>query len=172
MSTVKTLYPATSSVAVAISLASLPSDSANMLVGQASSYVDNSVTQDLDHLVTGFIKLGSSPVVGQIIEVWAYAPVIVLSGGSTFPDSITGIDARKTATSANVKYSSLILVASMSTDAATGRLLYFAPVSISRLFGSLPVAWGLFVVNGSGVALDATASSHVIHYHRQQLQSV
>jgi hypothetical protein len=73
-------------------------------------------------------------------------------------------------TSLNVKYAALRPVAAMGTDATTGLVLPFAPVSIASLFGGMPAFWGLFIVNRSGVALDATGGS--LYYQRQQAQSV
>jgi hypothetical protein len=77
MSTIKTLYPATSSVALALSLASLADDNTNGIAGRASTAVDNTTNVDLDHLVSGFVKLGTSPTAGRVIEVWAYAPLSI-----------------------------------------------------------------------------------------------
>lgn len=173
MSDIKTKYPATSTVALTLSLASLADDNANMLAGRASTAVDNSSNLDLDHLVSGYVTLGSSPTASRYVEVWAYAAVSIASGTPTYPDSITGSDANKTMTSANVKYGALVQLDTLVTDATTGRVLTMKKKSIAQAFGgSLPQFWGLFIVQGSGVALNSTGGNHVWHYERVQQQAV
>lgn len=172
MASIKSNYPSTTTPALTITLASLADDNTNMLAGRASTAVDNTTNLDLDHLVSGKITLGTSPTAARTVEVWAYAYHKIASGTPTYPDSITGTDAAKTMTSMNVKYGALALVAQLLTDATTGRVLYFKPTSIALLFGSLPPYWGIFVVQGSGVALDATGGNHEIVYQRQLAQSV
>lgn len=169
-STIKQLYPSTSSVALTAAIASLASD-ATLLAGRAGTAVDNTTNLDLDHQVSGMITTGTSPTGGQI-EVWAYAPYKTASGTPTYPDSITGTDANKTITSANVKSGMLRLVASMSVDTTSNRAYYFTPVSIASLFGAMPKFWGLFVVHSTGVALNATGGNHDLQYERVQAQTV
>lgn len=168
-STIKTLYPSTSSTALTITLASLASDT-NLLAGRAGTTVDNTTNLDLDHQVSGLIAAGTSPTAGTQIEVWAYAPYKTASGVPTYPDSITGSDANKTITSANVKFGMLRQVATLTVDATTGRVYAFAPVSIAALFGGMPKFWGMFVVHNTGVALGA--SGHDFQYERVQAQTV
>lgn len=174
MADIKTKYPATDTVALVITLASLANDSTNKLAGQQSDIVDNTTNVDLDHLLTGNIRMGTSPTSGNVIEVWAFAATKVVSGTSTYPDTLTGAGtAAKTLTSANVKNAALRPVAAFTVDATTGRDFPIAPVSIAQLFGgSLPSKWGVFVINASGVALDSTSGNHWLHYHRIQGQTV
>lgn len=174
MSTLKLLYPQSSqdSVAVTISLASLTSDT-NLLAGRESTFIDNATNLDLDHLLSGAIKLGTSPTAGRVVELWAFTVLKSASGSKTWPDVFAGSDAAKTITSANVKASGMLkLVASMVTDATTGLVLPFAGVSVRSLFGSMPPWYGLFATHSSGVALDSTGSNHYVHYQRIQAQSV
>jgi len=165
MATVQQNYAAADTVAITITLASLASASTR-LAGRASTAVDNTSNLDLDHLVSGVIRLGTSPTVSKTVEVWAYAPIKIASGTPTYPDGITGTDAAKTMTSANVKMSALRFVAAMTTDATTNLDLFIPPTSIAQLFGELPPYWGLFVTHDSGVALNATAGNHYLHYLR------
>lgn len=170
-STIKTLYPSTSSVGLTITLASLASDT-NLLAGREATFVDNTTNLDLDHLVSGKIKLGTSPTVSKSVEVWAFGSMKSASGTPTWPDVMAGADANKTITSANVKYGFVRQIATLTTDATTGLVLSFGPVSIASLFGAMPKAWGLFVVQNSGVALDSTGGNHFIEYERIQAQTV
>lgn len=161
-------YPGASSIALALTLASLASDS-TLLAGRASTAVDNTGNNDTDALLSGLITTGTSPT-GGAIEVWAWASRKNVTVTPTYPDSITGTDAAKTMTSANVKFSALRLVTSISVDTTSNRGYDFAPASIAALFGNLPPFWGIFVTHSSGVALNATAGNHEMHYQRIQGQ--
>ena len=167
---IKTKYPATSTVALTLTTASLATDSA-LLAGRASTAVDNTTNQDLDHLVSGAIRTGTSPTVSTNIEVWVYSYMSIASGTPTYVDSITGTDANKSMTSLNVKNSAMRLVHAMTVDNTTGRDYYIPPTSIAGLFGgALPPFWGLFVVHNTGVALNATQVA--LQYERVQAQTV
>lgn len=169
MADIKTKYPTASSIAVALTLAGLASDS-NLLTGRASTAIDNTANLDLDHLVSGIITTGTSPTTGAIIEIWAYASYKTAAGVPTYPDSITGADAAKTMTASGVKFGALRLVATITVDATTNRSYPFAPVSIASLFGAMPKFWGLFVVHNTVAALSATG--HDLQYERIQAQTV
>lgn len=168
----KILYPQSNadSVAITITLASLPSSTA--LAGRASTAINNTSNLDLDHLVSGKFKLGTSPTVSKNVWVYAYAPISIASGTPTYPDGITGSDADKTMTSVNVANACLIHLWSGTSDAVTGRVLEMPPKSIARAFGSVPPFWGVFVVHDTGVNLDSTGSNHSVQYQRVQAQSV
>lgn len=166
MSTVKQLYSATDTVAITLTLTSLASSS-SLVAGRASTAIDNTTNLDLDHLVSGVIRLGTTPTVGKTVEVWAYAPYKIATT-PTYPDSITGTDAAKTMSSVNVKNSALRLVHSMTADATTDLDLFIPPTSIAGLFGDMPSYWGLFVVHDTVAALNATAAQHILHYLRIQ----
>ena len=168
---IKVKYPATSSVALTLGVASLASDS-SMLAGRASAAVDNTTNVDQDHLVSGTIMTVTSPTAAKTIEVWAYASWKTVTGTPSYPDSITGTDANKTMTSVNVKFGSLARVAAITVDTTSNQSYYFAPVSIAQLFGSMPKFWGLFVVHDTAVALNSTAGNHAFHYERIQSQTV
>lgn len=167
---VKIAYPATSTVALTLTDASLASDT-NLLAGRASTAVDNTTNLDLDHLLSGPIRTGTSPTVSTTIEVWVYAHSSIAAGVPTYVDSITGIDAAKTMTSLNVKNAALRLAALLTVDATTGRDYFIAPVSVASLFGGqLPPFWGVFLVHNTGVALNATQVA--LQYERVQAQTV
>jgi len=172
MATLKTLYPQSNadSVAITITLASLASSTA--WAGRASTAINNTSNLDLDHLVSGKIKLGTSPTVSKTVQVYVYAAQSIASGTPTYPDGITGSDAAKTMTSANVAYACLRFLWAGTTDATTGLVLEMPPTSIAQVFGSVPPYWGLFVVHDSGVNLDSTGENHSMQYQRIQAQSV
>ncbi len=171
MSDIKTKYPATSSVALAITLASLASDT-TLLTGVESDAVDNTTNLDLDHVVSGMITTGTTPTVSTRIEVWAYASYRTAAGVPSFPDVLDGTSSAETLTSANVKNAMLRLVAVITVDATSNRAYYFAPVSIAALFGGMPKFWGLFVTHNGVAALNATGGNHVIEYERIQAQTI
>jgi hypothetical protein len=168
MADIKSKYPATSSVAITCDVSSLASST--VYAGRASTAVDNTTNCDLDHLVSGSIKLGTTPTASKNVSVYAYAPTKVVTGTATYPDGITGTDAAKTMTSANVAEGCLRLLWTAKTDATTGRVLDMPPTSIAQAFGAMPPYWGIFVTHDSVAALDSTAGNHFFHYHRQQAQ--
>ena len=173
MADLKTKYPAASSVDLAIDLASLATNALNVfLAGRASAAVDNTSTQDLDHLLSGVIVAGEvTPTQYRSISVYAYAATSTASGVPTYPDGITGTDAAKTMTSANVQMSALVFIASITIDATASRAYTFAPVSIASRFGGvLPKFWGIFVAHDTAQALSATG--HKLSYERVQGQTV
>jgi len=172
MADIKIKYPASNAdtVAITITLASLASSTA--WAGRASTAISNSSNLDLDHLVSGKIKLGTSPTASRTVQVYAYAAQSISSGTPTYPDSITGTDAVKTMTSANVAYGCLRFLWAGTTDATTGLVLEMPPTSIASVFGQLPTYWGLFVMHDSGVNLDSTGGNHSFQYARIQGQSV
>lgn len=172
MADLKIKYPQANadSVAITITLASLASSTS--WAGRASTAVNNASNLDLDHLVSGKIKLGTSPTANKAIQVYAYAAQSISSGTPTYPDSITGTDAAKTMTSANVALACLRLLWAGTTDATTGLTLEMPPTSVAQAFGQLPPYWGLFVVHDSVAALDGTGGNHSFQYQRIQAQSV
>lgn len=171
MADFKLKYPSTDTVAITCAIASLASSTS--WAGRASTAVDNTANLDLDHLVSGMITLGTTPTASKTVSVYAYAPLRIVSGTPTYPDGITGTDAAKTMTSANVANAALKWLWSASTDATTGRELHMPPCSIAMAFGGqLPPYWGLFVIHDSVAALDATAGNHYFHYQRIQGQSI
>jgi hypothetical protein len=171
MADLKIKYPQSNadSVAITISLASLASSTT--WAGRASTAVNNTSNLDLDHLVSGKIKLGTSPTVSKSVQVYAYAAQSIASGTPTYPDSITGSDAAKTMTSANVAFACLRFLWAGTSDATTGLVLEMSPTSIAQVFGSVPPYWGLFVVHDTVAALDSTSGNHSFQYQRVQAQS-
>ena len=174
MSDIKIKYPSTSSVDLTITLASLASGASGVFTtGRESTAVDNTTNLDLDHLVSGKIRTGTSPTASRSINVYAFANISSSSGTPTYPDGMDGTDSDETIASSNVMNGFLRPVASITTDSTSDRDYFFGPVSVASLFGgALPKFWGLFVAHDSGVALNATAGNHKISYERIQGQTV
>jgi hypothetical protein len=165
-------YPSTSTTALTNGLASLATD-ANLLAGWECGAVDNTTFEDLDHLVSGIITVGTTPTANTLIQVWAYSYHIITTGTPTYPDVLDGTSSAETLTNTGVKFALMKLVASIDVIATTSNVgYYFPPTSIANLFGALPQFWGIFVVHNTGVNLNSTAGNHVIHYNRIQAQTV
>lgn len=170
----KVKYPASNAdtTALTIGLASLASDT-NLLAGRESTAVDNTTNVDLDHLLSGVIRVGTTPTVNTTIEIWVYAAAKIASGTPTYPDVLDGTDSNETITSRNVLFSSCILAKTITVDSTSDRDYFIAPISIAALFGgALPPQWGVFIVHNTAAALNSTAGNHYLHYHRIQAQSV
>lgn len=174
MADIKVKYPSTSSVALTIDLSSLASGSAGVFTaGRESTAVDNTSNLDVDHLLSGVIRAGTSPTASRYINVYAYANISSASGTPTYPDVLDGTDSAETFTSANVMSGIVKLVASLIIDSTSNRDYFFGPISIASLFGGvLPKFWGVYVAHDSGVALNATGGQHVLTYERVQGQTV
>jgi hypothetical protein len=167
-------YPSTSSVALTIDLASLASGSSGVFTaGRESTAVDNRTNTDLDHLLSGKIKTGTSPTVSRSINVYVYANISSSGGTPTYPDVLDGTDSAETFTSANVMNSAVKFCASITVDNTSDRDYFFGPVSIASLFGGvLPKWWGVYVAHDTAVALNSTGGNHVLTYERVQGQTV
>lgn len=173
----KILYPATDedTVDLTIGLDATPlASDANLLAGRESAEVDNTINLDLDHLLTGFITVGTSPTINTRIEIWIAAPRDISGGTRIWPDVLDGTDSDETLLSNGIKFSSLRVGHAIDVDAATSDRPYpFAPFSIAALFGGvMPPWWLAFVTHNTGVALNTTAANHKLTYHRIQQQSV
>lgn len=167
---IKSSYPSSSTVALTLTTASLASDT-NLLAGRASTAVDNTTNLDLDHLLSGAIRAGTSPTVNTTIEVWAYSYLSIASGTPAYVEAITGTDANKTLTSLNTKQAGLRRVSQIIITATSAVDYAIPPTSIANLFdGVLPPFWGIFVVHNTGVALNATQVA--LQYERYQGQTV
>lgn len=172
MATVQILYPATGTTALTISLASLADDNTNGVVGRQSDAVTNASNLDIDHSLAGKIRVGTSPTAGRAIELWVVAPVAIASGTPTWPDTFGSSDAARTVTSRNVLFSAAAPLPSLIVDSTSNRDFFLRPTSIASLFGGvLPRQWVLWVLNRTGVALNATGSESWFEYERVQSQS-
>lgn len=153
MSSVKIAYAA--GTAFTLTLNSLASD-ANLLIGRASTAVDNTTNLYEDYLISGEVKMGTTPTTGTFVEVWAYA---IRGDDTNYPLSITGTDAGFTMPSLGSKVSGLVRIGNIQVDlTTTGQIFDMKSRSLAAAFGgSCPSKFGLFIVHNCGAALDATA---------------
>lgn len=167
-------YPSTSSTALTIDLAGLTSGSSGVFTsGRESTAVSNTSNNDLDHLLAGKIRTGTSPTASRFINVYVYANISSSGGTPTYPDVLDGTDSAETFTSANVMNTAVRCVASITVDSTSDRDYFFGPISVAAAFGgTLPKFWGVYVAHDTGVALNGTGSNHVISYERVQGQTV
>lgn len=135
-------------------LNSLATD-ANLLIGRASTAIDNAGTDlALDALVGGqFVSHSVAPTVNKQIEVWAYGSF----DGAAYNAGATGTDAALTVT-ANTK-TLMRLLTIIPTDAAVSFTYTWGPFSIAQAFGGfMPRKWGLFAVHNMGQILNAAGN--------------
>ena len=157
MSSIKLAYAA--AVNHTITLASLASDT-NLLAGRAGTFIDNTINLYDDYLLSGFVTTGTSPTTAREIDIYVYA---ALDDAPTYPNGITGTDANKTITTANILNSGLKLAAAIATSSTSNETSPFGPISIASLFGGIvPKRFGIFVVHNTAVALNATPANHQI----------
>lgn len=142
-----------------ITLASLATD-ANLLAGRISTLVDNTTNKYPDYILAGFITAHASvaPTVGTTIEIWLYGSE---DDSYTLPDGIGVSDANKTLTSTYTKNSGLVLAHIITVSAVAAVKYDIRPLSIRNAFGGiLPKKFGVYVVQNTGQALNATGSNH------------
>jgi hypothetical protein len=145
---------------LSMTLASLASDT-NLLAGQESSAVDNTVDGRRDYWVSGKVSTGTSPTASRSIQVWAVGAMD--SSGSLWPTVFDGTNSAETIPLAEIKNAVCKFVAEMATTSTSNQQYDFGPVLISSVFGgSVPARWSLFITHNTGVALNATSGNHQI----------
>jgi hypothetical protein len=143
---------------LSMTLASLASDT-NLLAGQESSAVDNTVDGRRDYWVSGKVTTGTSPTASRSIQVWAVGSW----DGVTFGDVFDGVNSAETISSSNHKNSLCRFVAEMSTSSSSDITYHFGPVLMSSVFGGdIPPKFVLFITHNTAVNLNATAANHQI----------
>lgn len=164
---IKTKYASISTTTITISLASLSAGSSGVYTsGRQSDDIDNSSDLDLDHLLSGKIRTGTSPTASRFINVYVIGALSVSSGTPTFPDTVGTSDAARSFTSANVMAGCVRQVAQLPIDSTSDRDYFFGPISIRSVFGQMPQSWVVYVAHDTGVALNSTAGNHVLQYQR------
>lgn len=145
-----------------ITLASLAED-ANLLTGRESTaFALDGVPSGLivDAFISGKITTGTTPTVGEIIEIWAFGPI---EDTPTYPDVMDGTDSAETITNEQVKQSGFVLVHSITVTADSNITYPFGPFGVANLFGGkIPTDIGVFVTHSTDVNLNSTAGNHEI----------
>ncbi len=143
---------------LSMTLASLASDT-NLLAGQESSAVDNTVDGRRDYWVSGKVMTGTSPTASRSIQVWAVGSW----DGTNWPTVFDGTNSAETIPLAEIKNAVCKFVAEMATTSTSNQQYDFGPVLVSSVFGGdIPPKFVLFITHNTGVALNATAGNHQI----------
>lgn len=148
--------------ALTITLASLGNSAT---AGRESTVVSNTSNLFVDAgLYAKVLPQSGTPANDLTTYVYVYGT----TGGTKYPDNLTGADAAVTPTSEqNLGNPFTIRHATSATTAAK----FFG--GIATLFGgSMPEKWGVFLRTFQGFALNATGSNHEVVYQGYHGQSV
>lgn len=147
-----------SKVTMTITLASLASDS-SLAAGRESTAVDNKDTdQAVDALVGGIVTTGTTPTASRQVEVWAYGSY----DDTNFSGGATGSDANLSPGEKTL----MRLLTIIPTSSSSNISYKWGPFSVARAFdGAMPVQWGIFIVQNTGAALNATGGNHEVEYY-------
>lgn len=166
MATVTMNYDSTtSSNDITITLASLATSSTSV-AGRESNVVDNTTNKFDEVTVTGQITTGTTPTAGTPISVYVYCPTDLNSSTYVYPvaggTALTGADAAATF---DAEQRNMLKLGAVITANATSDRKYTFQFSVAQLFGGIvPLKWGIWVTNQSGVNLNATTGNHWITY--------
>jgi hypothetical protein len=134
-------------------LNSLATDS-TLLIGRASTAIDNTTDLAIDALVGGqFVTHSVAPTAAKQIEVWAFGSF----DGTAYNAGASGTDAALTVTAETKTLMRLLSILPTGTGAS---LTYtWGPFSIAQAFGGLmPRKWGLWTVQNTGQILNAAGN--------------
>ena len=159
--------PADSVALTASGLASLASSS-NRTAGYQLDAVSNRVTLDITHLLSGKIRVGTTPVTGTLIDVWLIPALSYAAGTPVWPDVFGATAGAKTATSFGILAGCGVLLKSLLVDSATSARDYpFTELDLAAFNGgTLPFDYVIFLAHNTGVSLDATGTNFVVTYTR------
>lgn len=138
---------------ITITLASLASDT-NLVAGRESTVINSTATLSIDYQVGGVVTASSTgATASRQIEVWSYGTW----DGTNYSGGATGSDANLSLT--NTK--TLLKLLTIIPTAATSSQAYpWGPFSIANAYGgTVPSAWGIYIVHNMGSALNASGQS-------------
>jgi hypothetical protein len=148
-------------VALTITLASLANSAT---AGRQSTVVDNTSDVAIDSIVQVKVTTGTTPTNGNLIQVWAFGT----ADGTNYSGGAGTTDAGFTPTNVN----NMRLLESFTVTSTSNITYVSGSHSIANAFGgTMPRKWGIFVLNNSGVALNATAGNHSVQYSPVKYQS-
>jgi len=143
-------------------LASLASSS-GLVAGWQSDIVDNRTAKNVDVLISGTIRVGTTPTINTQINIYAWSQLE--NTGPTRPDSFGTTAGARSITTLGVGRGYLRWLTSLDVDAATSDRDYpFGYLPLAAQFGgTVPDQWGLWIVHNTGVALNATAGNFKLY---------
>jgi len=139
--------------ALTITLASLGNGSY-----RESTEVDNSTDKAVDGVLHGKITTGTTPTSGNTLTIY-----LAGSDGTTARvGNLTGTDSTITPAGEQTQFEIARII---PIDGTSNHTYEVYVGSIAALFGGvMPKKFSVIVLNGSGVALNATGSNHEINY--------
>lgn len=138
-------------VPLTITLTSLASSTAG--VGRQSTLFDNTTIKAPAALITGKVKVGTTPTINKSIYIY----LCRYDNTAAFGDDNVGT------TDAGITILNSQLIRVMAVNSASTGLTYYFSVDTAG-FGMLGSKVAIAVVQDTGVALDATGASHVIEF--------
>jgi len=143
---------------ITITLASLASSTVASGVGRQSNAVDNTSDLAVDSHVGGKINTGTTTA-NLSIEIWAFGSY----DGTSFAGGAGSTDAGLTLVP-TIKFL-LRPIFTIWVPDTTARVYTWGPCSVAQAFGgAMPRKWGIWVLNSSGAALNATPGNHELKY--------
>lgn len=172
MATIKPLYAAPFNLAASLTALASLATSSGLTAGWQSDIIDNRTNLYDDVLISGIVRVGTTPTVNTQINIYAWSELE--DTGPSRPDSFGTTAAARSITSAGVGQGYLRFLASLNVDATTTDRDYpFGMLSLAALFGgTIPPQWGLWIVHNTGVALNATSTNFKLYGTGIQIQSV
>ena len=146
-----------------LTLTSLASDT-NLVAGRESTAISNITDDCIDSVVQMAFTTVSNPTASRQGEWWSYGSV----DGSTYSGGATGTDANLTPQ----EKTTMRLLTIVPTGSGANQLYRAGVFSIAQAHGgTMPRNWGLYMVQNTGVALNATASNHKSTYNPVKYES-
>jgi hypothetical protein len=154
-----------SATTITITLASLANSTADPPVGRESTAIDLATIDGIDVLIGGKITVGTTPTANTSIRVY-FAPS---HDGTLYAGTAAGTgDAGLTPSAVEL----MRLAAVIPVKSATSNVVFNWEASVLEVCGHIPAKLVVFVTNGSGVALNATAGNHTMSYRAVNYESV
>ena len=155
MATRKIAYASAVTVYSASALDSLASSS-TLVAGLESPVIDNTSNLYLDVLLSGRFKANNTAPTAGLIQVYVGS----LLNDTEYPDVFDGTESAETVTSVDIRNSTLICAASITTTTTATRIYEFSRRSVAELFGgSMPPKWFTFVTHSMVQTLNTTTNN-------------
>lgn len=150
---IKIAYAA--SAAFTMTLESLASSS-SFLAGRQSANISNASNLYLDYMISGFVKVGTTPTANTSIRLYA---VGARDDTPNYPDQFTGSNAARNVTNAEILGQLPLCWDQPVVSTSTGIVYEMQPRSLAVHFNNIvPVSFVLYLAHNNGAALDASAA--------------